>query len=305
MSWRGAVYCRERLGKLWSSCWLFALAGTRKRRWISSWILSKSKAASEGDSLIQMILGPFHRLFYSLSTDEKREQWCKWPFQCEDELAPTDSVPFGIMITDSETRKSVVLLEAPILESWLQRVRFHLFFAVSQLSCLRFQLYFKDAPPQRHTLPLYFWLTCDVMRCHAMPCDDVTCNFPSEWHIQIIQQHNSCPARLMQAAWWWWDRLPRDRGGPTLKDFHWCNSGFDLTRAWCDCDLSGSCDYAINHGNCPGPATPIFSCQGCCCCCCCCGARRRRQEVKVWLVVRQNGASQTSSVVQTALDVVS
>eukprot|EP00434_Breviolum_minutum_P039556 symbB.v1.2.035129.t2/scaffold4662.1/size36764/1 len=38
-----------------------------------------------------------------------------------DELAPTDSVPFGIMITDSETRKSVVLLEAPILDPPPQR----------------------------------------------------------------------------------------------------------------------------------------------------------------------------------------
>ena len=36
----------------------------------------------------------------------------------------TDSVPFGIMITDAETRKSIVLLEAPILESKLQTMGF-------------------------------------------------------------------------------------------------------------------------------------------------------------------------------------
>ncbi|CAL1164664.1 unnamed protein product [Cladocopium goreaui] len=33
-----------------------------------------------------------------------------------DDLATTDSIPFGIMITDAETRKSIVLLEAPILD---------------------------------------------------------------------------------------------------------------------------------------------------------------------------------------------
>eukprot|EP00435_Cladocopium_sp_Y103_P005991 s1188_g1.t3 len=41
-----------------------------------------------------------------------------------DDLAATDSVPFGIMITDAETRKSIVLLEPPILESKLQTTRF-------------------------------------------------------------------------------------------------------------------------------------------------------------------------------------
>lgn len=37
---------------------------------------------------------------------------------------PTNSVPFGIMITNVETRKSIVLLEAPILESKLQTTPF-------------------------------------------------------------------------------------------------------------------------------------------------------------------------------------
>ena len=43
---------------------------------------------------------------------------------CKDDLATTDSIPFGIMITDAETRKSIVLLEAPILESKLQTTPF-------------------------------------------------------------------------------------------------------------------------------------------------------------------------------------
>lgn len=35
--------------------------------------------------------------------------------------------------------------------------------AVSQLSCLQCSLYFKDPPPQRHTLSLCFWLTWHAM----------------------------------------------------------------------------------------------------------------------------------------------
>ena len=42
---------------------------------------------------------------------------------CQD-LVPMNSVPFGIMITDAETRKSIVLLEPPILESKLQTMDF-------------------------------------------------------------------------------------------------------------------------------------------------------------------------------------